>query len=263
MYEKTIEPVAIMHTGFGEKFGIPRQSGLVPEAAGRIIFEPKYRNPDALRGIEEFTHLWIIWGFSENRVEKFTPLVTPPRLGGREKRGVFATRSPFRPNGMGLSSVRLDKVEYKSSKGPIIHVSGVDMLDGTPIYDIKPYLAYADSHPKASDGFAAEHRWDTVHVIWRDEALKSCMEQIAQEGAIQIFREVGGGMEEVVVGVVGVLQLEVLEYRLNTEYNVEIRMQQLPFEQLRWVKNDPDTYNLQIGKRRVGKECRSRWSPYH
>ena len=161
MYEKTIEPVAIMHTGFGEKFGIPRQSGLVPEAAGQIVFEPKYQNPDALRGIEEFTHLWIIWGFSENRVEKFTPLVTPPRLGGREKRGVFATRSPFRPNGMGLSSVRLDKVEYKSSKGPIIHVSGVDMLDGTPIYDIKPYLAYSDSHPEASDGFAAEHRWDT------------------------------------------------------------------------------------------------------
>ena len=122
MYEKTIEPVAIMHTGFGEKFGIPRQSGLVPEAAGQIVFESKYQNPDALRGIEEFTHLWIIWGFSENRVEKFTPLVTPPRLGGREKRGVFATRSPFRPNGMGLSSVRLDKVEYKSSKGPIIHV---------------------------------------------------------------------------------------------------------------------------------------------
>ena len=132
MYKKTIEPVAIMHTGFGEKFGIPRQSGLVPEAAGQIVFEPKYQNPDSLRGIEEFTHLWIIWGFSENKVEKFTPLVTPPRLGGREKRGVFATRSPFRPNGMGLSSVRLDRVEYKSSKGPIIHVSGVDMLDGTP-----------------------------------------------------------------------------------------------------------------------------------
>lgn len=166
-----------MHTGFGEKFGIPRQSGLVPEAAGQIVFEPKYQNPDALRGIEEFTHLWIIWGFSENRVEKFTPLVTPPRLGGREKRGVFATRSPFRPNGMGLSSVRIDKVEYKSSKEPIIHVSGVDMLDGTPIYDIKPYLAYSDSHPEASDGFAAEHRWDTVHVIWRDEALKSCMDE--------------------------------------------------------------------------------------
>ena len=140
MYEKTIEPVAIMHTGFGEKFGIPRQSGLVPEAAGQIVFEPKYQNPDALRGIEEFTHLWIIWGFSENRVEKFTPLVTPPRLGGREK-------------------------------------TGVDMLDGTPIYDIKPYLAYADSHSEASDGFAAEHRWDTVHVIWRDEALKSCMDE--------------------------------------------------------------------------------------
>ena len=157
MYEKTIEPVAIMHTGFGEKFGIPRQSGLVPEAAGQIVFEPKYQNPDALRGIEEFTHLWIIWG--------------------REKRGVFATRSPFRPNGMGLSSVRLDRVEYKNSKGPIIHVSGVDMLDGTPIYDIKPYLAYSDSHPEASDGFAAEHRWDTVHVIWRDEALKSCMDE--------------------------------------------------------------------------------------
>lgn len=166
MYEKTIEPVAIMHTGFGEKFGIPRQSGLVPEAAGQIVFEPKHQNPDALRGIEEFTHLWIIWGFSENRVEKsYRSSHHQAWRPGKER--CFCHTFAVSPNGMGLSSVRIDKVEYKSSKDTIIHVSGVDMLDGTPIYDIKPYLAYSDSHPEASDGFAAEHRWDTVHVIWR------------------------------------------------------------------------------------------------
>lgn len=183
MYEKNIEPVAIMHTGFGEKFGIPRQSGLVPEAAGRIILEPKYRNPDALRGIEEFSHLWIIWGFSKNKVEKFTPLVSPPRLGGKEKRGVFATRSPFRPNGMGLSSVKLEKVEWHTKKGPVIYVSGVDMLDGTPVYDIKPYLAYADSHADAVDGFAGEHRWDTVSVSWQDDQVRS---RLTEEQSIAI-----------------------------------------------------------------------------
>lgn len=175
MYERNIEPVAIMHTGFGEKFGIPRQSGLVPEAMGQIILEPKYRNHDALRGIEEFSHLWIIWGFSKNKVEKFTPLVSPPRLGGKEKRGVFATRSPFRPNGMGLSSVKLEKVDWHTSKGPVIYVSGVDMLDGTPVYDIKPYLAYADSHEDAVDGFAGDHRWDTVSVSWKDDAVRSLL----------------------------------------------------------------------------------------
>lgn len=177
MADKNIEPVAVIHTGFGEKFGIPRQSGLVPEAVGRIVLESKYRNPDALRGIEEFSHLWIIWGFSRNKVEKFTPLVSPPRLGGREKRGVFATRSPFRPNGMGLSSVKLEKVEWNTKEGPVIWVSGVDMLDGTPVYDIKPYLAYADSHADAVDGFAGEHKWDTVEVTWRDISLKTLMPQ--------------------------------------------------------------------------------------
>ncbi|WP_455719082.1 tRNA (N6-threonylcarbamoyladenosine(37)-N6)-methyltransferase TrmO [Agathobacter sp.] len=183
MYEKNIEPVAIMHTGFGEKFGIPRQSGLVPKAMGQIILEPKYRNPDALRGIEEFSHLWIIWGFSKNKVEKFTPLVSPPRLGGKEKRGVFATRSPFRPNGMGLSSVKLEKVDWNTSKGPVVYVSGVDMLDGTPVYDIKPYLAYADSHEDAVDGFAGEHRWDKVSVSWQDDQVRS---QLTEEQAVAV-----------------------------------------------------------------------------
>ena len=175
MYEKTIEPVAIMHTGFGEKFGIPRQSGLVPEAAGQIVFEPKYQNPDALRGIEEFSHLWIIWGFSENRVEKFTPLVTPPRLGGRQKRGVFATRSPFRPNAIGLSCVKLEGVRHEDGFGNVLIVSGADLMDGTPIYDVKPYLPYADAHPEALGGFAPSPK-ETIEVKSPPELLQKLPE---------------------------------------------------------------------------------------
>lgn len=149
--------IAHIRTDFPEKFGLPRQSGLVKELKGRIIFEPKYRNPEAVRGLSEFSHIWLLWGFShaENKSE-WSPTVRPPRLGGNKRVGVFATRSPFRPNPIGLSSVKLDDISFDKKYGPVIHVSGIDMTDMTPIYDIKPYLAYVDSHPDATDGFASK-----------------------------------------------------------------------------------------------------------
>ena len=148
--------IAHIYTDFTEKFGIPRQSGLVDEALGKIVFEPEYRNPDALRGIEKYSHLWIIWQFSESILESWHATVRPPRLGGNTSVGVFASRSPMRPNPIGLSSVRLVDVIKTESDGTILIVSGADMLNGTPIYDIKPYLSFTDSHPDAIDGFAGD-----------------------------------------------------------------------------------------------------------
>ncbi len=147
--------IAHIKTDFPTKFGIPRQSGLVDELQGTIVFEPEYRNPDALRGMDEFSHLWLIWQFSAAVRDTWSPTVRPPRLGGNTRVGVFATRSPFRPNPVGLSSVRFLGLEHTEKQGTVIHVAGADLMDGTPIYDIKPYLAYADSHPYAKDGFAA------------------------------------------------------------------------------------------------------------
>ena len=167
-----IEPIAHIRTPFPEKFGIPRQSGLVAEAKGIIVFDPKYREPDALRGIEGFSHLWLIWGFSAVEQDGFTPLVRPPRLGGNEKRGVFATRSPFRPNELGLSVVRLEGVEKTKGKGVVLNVSGVDLLDKTPIYDIKPYIPYADAHPDARGGFASDPDEGVLIVNCDDEVLE-------------------------------------------------------------------------------------------
>lgn len=149
----TLECIAKIYTDFPEKFGLPRQSGLVDALQGVIVFESKYRNPDALRGLEGFSHIWLIWGFHQIKRDSWAPMVKPPRLGGNMRMGVFATRSPNRPNNLGLSSVRLDKIEYHSEYGPILHVSGIDLMDQTPIYDIKPYLSYCDSHPNASEGF--------------------------------------------------------------------------------------------------------------
>lgn len=155
MEERTeLKIVARMRSQFPSKFGIPRQSGLVEELRGRVVFEPEYRNPDALRGIEGFSHLWLIWGFHKAQREDWSPTVRPPRLGGNERLGVFATRSPFRPNPVGLSCVRLERVELQSPEGPVLHVAGGDLMDGTPIYDIKPYVPYADCHPEADEGFA-------------------------------------------------------------------------------------------------------------
>lgn len=167
-----IEPIAHIRTPFPEKFGIPRQSGLVADAKGTIVFDPKYREPDALRGIEGFSHLWLIWGFSAVEQDGFTPLVRPPRLGGNEKRGVFATRSPFRPNELGLSVVRLEGVEKTKGKGVVLNVSGVDLLDKTPIYDIKPYIPYADAHPDARGGFASDPDEGVLIVNCDDEVLE-------------------------------------------------------------------------------------------
>lgn len=154
--EKQLKVVARMRGDFPQKFGIPRQSGLVEELRGQIVFEPEFRDPAALRGIEGFSHLWLIWGFSANEREDWSPTVRPPRLGGNERLGVFATRSPFRPNGLGLSCVRLEKVELQGPEGPTLHVSGADLMDGTPIYDVKPYVPYADCRPEAAGGFASE-----------------------------------------------------------------------------------------------------------
>lgn len=152
-----INYIAYFRSPFTSKFGIPKQSGLVEELRGRIIFEPAYRNEDALRGIEEFDFLWLLWEFSANRHSANSLVVRPPVLGGNTKVGVFATRSPFRPNPIGLSSVRLLKVEWESAHGPILQVAGADLMDGTPIFDIKPYIAYADSHPDVRCGFVDNH----------------------------------------------------------------------------------------------------------
>lgn len=145
--------IAHIRTDFPTKFGIPRQSGLV-ETPGRVVFLPEYRNPDALRGIEEFSHLWLLWDFSEAHRETWSPTVRPPRLGGNERRGVFATRSPFRPNPIGLSCVRLCGVRHTEHEGDVLDVAGADLMDGTPLFDIKPYLPYTDAHPEATAGFA-------------------------------------------------------------------------------------------------------------
>jgi len=153
MEQVNMQIIARIKSDFSEKFGIPRQSGLVEQLRATIIFEPEFRNADALRGLEDFSHLWLIWQFSKAVREDWTPTVRPPRLGGNTRMGVFATRSPFRPNAIGLSSVRIMGIEQTEQYGPVIHVGGADLLDGTPIFDIKPYIPYSDSHPNATGGF--------------------------------------------------------------------------------------------------------------
>ena len=148
-----IHPIAHFPSPFSSKFGIPKQSGLVKNVRGQIVFEPAYRSKDALRGIDEFDYLWLIWHFSANKHAPNSLVVRPPLLGGNTKMGVFATRSPFRPNGLGLSSVQLERIEWETNEGPVIHVLGADLMDGTPIFDIKPYIAYADCHVGARSGF--------------------------------------------------------------------------------------------------------------
>lgn len=160
-----IEPVAVFHSPFNSKFGIPKQSGIVGALKGEIVFLPAYRNPDALRGLEAFDYLWLIWEFSANRHHANSLMVRPPRLGGNEKVGVFASRSPFRPNGLGLSSVKIETIEWETSRGPIIHVLGADLMDATPIYDIKPYITYADAHVDARSGFVDSHQWKRLDVV--------------------------------------------------------------------------------------------------
>lgn len=151
-----MKTIAKIHTDFTSKFGIPRQSGLVPSLEAAIVFEPEFRNADALRGLEDFSHIWLLWEFSEAVRGEWSPTVRPPRLGGNRRMGVFATRSPFRPNPIGLSCVKLERIAWRGENGPELYVSGADLLDGTPIYDIKPYLPFTDSRPEATGGFADE-----------------------------------------------------------------------------------------------------------
>ena len=153
----TLQVIARIRSDFTSKFGIPRQSNLVPEQEAVIVFEPEYRDENALRGMEGYSHLWLLWGFDQVKQEGWSPMVKPPKLGGNKRMGVFATRSPFRPNPIGLSSVRLVRLEKRPNLGTVLVVSGADLMDGSPIYDIKPYLSFTDSHPDARDGFAADH----------------------------------------------------------------------------------------------------------
>lgn len=173
-----IREIATIYTDFPEKFGIPRQSGLVEGLKGRIVFQPEYRTPDAVRGMEEYSHLWLVWGFSEAKQDTFCATVAPPRLGGRIRKGVFATRSPYRPNSLGLSSVRLERVEIEEHLGPVIYVAGVDMLNGTPIYDIKPYLPYVDCHTQARGSFSDVVKKHVLKVHISEELLHILPEEL-------------------------------------------------------------------------------------
>ena len=180
--------IARIHTAFPDKFGVPRQSGLVPELQGKIVFEPEFRNPDAVRCIEDYSHLWLIWQFSKAVREDWSPTVRPPRLGGNTRIGVFASRSPFRPNALGLSSEKLERVEMDPQLGPVLYVSGVDMMDGTPIFDIKPYLVYADSHPEATGGLKGIRKGEPLQVIWCADTLQQVPEE-QQEALRAVLQE--------------------------------------------------------------------------
>ena len=180
-----IEPIAYFHSPFHSKFGIPKQSGLVEELEGSIVFCPEYRNADALRGLDEFDYLWLIWGFSANKHAATSFVVRPPLLGGNEKMGVFATRSPFRPNALGLSSVRISRIETDTTRGPVITVVGADLMDGTPIYDIKPYIPYADSHPEAKGGFTDTHAICRLTVV-----IPDCFHYLFSQSQLQALYKV-------------------------------------------------------------------------
>ena len=175
-----MKPIAYIHNDYTAKFGIPRQSGLVEQVESTIVFEPEYRNADALRGIEGYSHLWLVWIFSEAIRETWSPTVLPPRLGGKTRMGVFATRSPFRPNPIGLSSVKLLGVELHTKVGPVIHVAGADLMDGTPILDIKPYLPYTDSHPDAIGGFADPVRDYALEVVFPEEWMAQVPQRLRE-----------------------------------------------------------------------------------
>lgn len=179
-----LKVIAKIHSCFPTKFGIPRQSGLADSLPAEIVFEPEYRSPEAVRGLVDYSHIWLIWLFSEAVRDTWSPTVRPPRLGGNVRMGVFATRSPFRPNELGLSSVQLDRIEYTKDRGPVLHVLGADLMDGTPIFDIKPYLPFVDSHPDARGGFA-DDRKDYSLKVQCSEDLLSQLPKDLREGLIQ------------------------------------------------------------------------------
>lgn len=182
-----IEPIAYIRTEFPEKFGIPRQSGLARQLQARIIFEPEYRNADAVRGLDGFSHIWLIWEFSANRRTGWQPTVRPPRLGGNEHMGVFATRSPFRPNPLGLSCVELVKVDLSDKEGPVLYVRGADLMDGTPIYDIKPYVKYADSRPHAVCGYVDTLKERTLKVVIPQELTSAVDDRSSLQALVEVL----------------------------------------------------------------------------
>ncbi|MBP5280983.1 MAG: tRNA (N6-threonylcarbamoyladenosine(37)-N6)-methyltransferase TrmO [Lachnospiraceae bacterium] len=185
---RQLKIIAHIRTDFATKFGVPRQSGLVEELTGEILFEPEFRQPEAFLGLEEYSHLWLLWDFSEVKKENWTATVHPPRLGGKEKRGVFATRSPFRPNPIGLSCVKLVRIITEGEDAPKLIVAGADLMDGTPIYDIKPYLPYADAVPQAKGGFGQEHRNDGIQVVFPKELLERLPEE-KREAALAVLAQ--------------------------------------------------------------------------
>jgi tRNA-Thr(GGU) m(6)t(6)A37 methyltransferase TsaA len=181
-----IEPIAFFHSPLTSKFGLPRQGGLAMSLQGRIVFEPAYRHAEAVRGLEAFSHLWLIWGFSANRHDAVGLTVRPPRLGGNERVGVFASRSPFRPNGLGLTCVHIVNIEQLPQLGPVINVQGADLMDGTPIYDVKPYVRYADSHPDAKSGFVDNNEWNNLEVEIPQE-VASCFSEEELQGLREVL----------------------------------------------------------------------------
>ncbi len=184
-----LKVIATLKTDFPTKFGIPRQSGLIPELKAKIVFEPEYRNAEALRGLEGFSHLWLIWGFSQVESKKgWSPTVRPPRLGGNKRVGVFATRSPFRPNPIGLSSVKIERIIHDTDEGPVIEVLGADILNGTPIYDIKPYIAYTDAHIEAKGGFSTEV-FENKLTVSLDEKLTQNLSEQTLSAIIKVLQQ--------------------------------------------------------------------------
>ena len=186
--EMPMRIIARIHNDFSSKFGIPRQSGLVDSLISTIVLEPEFRNPDAFRGLDGYSHIWLLWQFSEAVRRNWSPTVRPPRLGGNTRMGVFATRSPFRPNAIGLSCVRLEKVGLHTAFGPVLYVAGADLMDGSPIFDIKPYLAYCDSHPEALEGFTGAVNKPALHVEFPQELLER-LPQGCREGLLEILAQ--------------------------------------------------------------------------
>ena len=187
-----LKPIAHIETDFPTKFGVPRQSGLIKGLKGRIVFEPEYRDPEALRGLEGFSHIWLLWDFSEARHEdcKWRPTVRPPRLGGNRRMGVWATRSPYRPNNIGLSSVRILNIDLHTPEGPVIEVEGADLMSGTPIFDIKPYLAFTDSHPEATGGFAEEALHSQLPIDSQHYTFSSTLLEAFDAERLEALREI-------------------------------------------------------------------------
>lgn len=183
-----IEPIAYIRTSFPEKFGIPRQSGLASNLKARVVFEPQYRNADAVRGLEGFSHIWLIWEFSANRKSEWQPTVRPPRLGGNAHMGVFATRSPFRPNPLGLSCVELESIDADAADGPVLVVRGADLMDGTPVYDIKPYIKYADSRPHALCGYVEKLHERRLKVVIPSEMADGIMDKSIMPSLVEVLQ---------------------------------------------------------------------------